>query len=71
MVKIKQVGVGRMASGKIDGITYVTRGDVTFARSTPTAWASAGRMWHTTSHLIWATTCQTSLSHSKATTLQV
>ena len=35
MVKIKQVGVGRMASGKIDGITYVTRGDVTFARSTP------------------------------------
>ena len=34
MVKIKQVGVGRMASGKIDGITYVTRGDVTFARST-------------------------------------
>ena len=36
MVKIKQVGVGRMASGKIDGITYVTRGDVTFARSTPT-----------------------------------
>ena len=36
MVKIKQVGVGRMASGKIDGITYVTRGDVTFARSKPT-----------------------------------
>ena len=35
MVKIKQVGVVRMASGKIDGITYVTRGDVTFARSTP------------------------------------
>ena len=36
MVKIKQVGIGRMASGKIDGITYVTRGDVTYARSTPT-----------------------------------
>ena len=36
MVKIKQVGVGRMASGKIDDITYVTRGDVTFARSKPT-----------------------------------
>jgi len=36
MVKIKQVGLGRMASGTIDGITYVTRGDVTFARSTPT-----------------------------------
>ncbi len=36
MVKIKQVGIGRTASGKIDGITYVTRGDVTFARSTPT-----------------------------------
>ena len=35
MVKIKQVGIGRMASGTIDGITYVTRGDVTFARSTP------------------------------------
>ena len=25
-----------MAAGTIDGITYVTRGDVTFARSTPT-----------------------------------
>ena len=25
-----------MASETIDGITYVTRGDVTFARSTPT-----------------------------------
>ena len=36
MVKIKQVGIGRMASGTIDGIMYVTRGDVTFARSTPT-----------------------------------
>ena len=36
MVKIKQVGIGRMASGTIDGITYVTRGDVTYARSTPT-----------------------------------
>jgi len=36
MVKIKQIGIGQMASGKIDGITYVTRGNVTFARSTPT-----------------------------------
>lgn len=36
MVKIKQVGIGQMASGTIDGITYVTRGNVTFARSTPT-----------------------------------
>ena len=35
MVKIKQVGIGQMASGTIDGITYVTRGNVTFARSTP------------------------------------
>ena len=26
MVKIKQVGIGRMASGTIDGITYVTQG---------------------------------------------
>lgn len=29
MVKIKQVGIGRMASGTIDGIMYVTRGDIT------------------------------------------
>ena len=36
MVIIKQVGIGQMASGTIDGITYVTRGNVTFARSTPT-----------------------------------
>ena len=36
MARIKQVGIGRMASGTIDGITYVTRGNVTFARSTPT-----------------------------------
>ena len=36
MVKIKQVGIGQMASGTIGGITYVTRGNVTFARSTPT-----------------------------------
>ena len=36
MVKIKQVGIGQMASGTIDGITYVTRGGKTFARSTPT-----------------------------------
>ena len=36
MARIKQVGIGRMTSGTIGGITYVTRGNVTFARSTPT-----------------------------------
>ncbi|MBQ3732794.1 MAG: hypothetical protein II859_02415 [Bacteroidales bacterium] len=36
MAIIKQVGVGRKASGTIDGITYYTRNGVTYARSTPT-----------------------------------
>lgn len=40
MARIKQVGIGRMASGTIDGITYVTRNGVTYARSTPTMPAS-------------------------------
>ena len=34
MARIKQVGIGRMASGTIDGITYVTRG-LTTSRSMP------------------------------------
>jgi hypothetical protein len=41
MAKIKQVGVGRKTTGTIDGITYVTRGGVTYARSAPTMPASA------------------------------
>ena len=41
MAQIKQVGVGRKSSGTIDGITYVTRGGVTYARSAPTMPASA------------------------------
>ena len=36
MAIIKQVGLGRKASGTIDGITYYTRNGVTYARSTPT-----------------------------------
>jgi hypothetical protein len=40
MVKINQVGIGRKSSGTIDGITYVTRGSVTYARSAPTMPAS-------------------------------
>ena len=35
MATIRQVGIGRKASGTIDGITYVTRNGVTYARSTP------------------------------------
>jgi hypothetical protein len=35
MARIKQVGIGRKASGTIDGITYITRNGVTYARSTP------------------------------------
>jgi hypothetical protein len=41
MARIKQIGVGRKANGTIDGITYVTRNGVTYARSTPTMPASA------------------------------
>ena len=41
MARIHQVGLGRKTSGTIDGITYVTRNGVTYARSTPTMPASA------------------------------
>lgn len=41
MALIKQIGVGRKTTGTIDGITYVTRGGMTYARSTPTMPASA------------------------------
>ena len=43
MARIKQVGVGRKTSGTIDGITYVTRKGVTYARATPTMPISAYR----------------------------
>lgn len=36
MAIIKQVGIGRKASGTIDGITYATRNGVTHALSPPT-----------------------------------
>ena len=35
MARIKQIGVGRKSLGTIDGITYVTRKGVTYARSHP------------------------------------
>lgn len=41
MAQIKQVGVGRKTTGTIDGITYITRGGVTYARSAPNMPASA------------------------------
>lgn len=41
MARIKQVGVGRKTNGTIDGITYVTRKGVTYARSVPNMPASA------------------------------
>ena len=41
MAKITQVGPGRKTTGPIDGITYVTRNGVTYARSAPTMPASA------------------------------
>ena len=41
MVKIKQNGIGRKSSGTLDGITYVTRKGVTYARSTPSMPRSA------------------------------
>ena len=40
MAKINQLGPGRKTTGTIDGITYVTRNGVTYARSTPTMPAS-------------------------------
>ena len=41
MARISQLGPGRKTTGTIDGITYVTRNGVTYARSTPTMPASA------------------------------
>jgi len=41
MAQIKQIGPGRKTSGTIDGITYVTRGGKTYARSNPIMPASA------------------------------
>ena len=41
MARITQVGPGRKTTGTIDGITYVTRGGITYARSAPTMPASA------------------------------
>lgn len=41
MAKVTQVGPGRKTTGTIDGITYVTRNGVTYARSAPTMPASA------------------------------
>lgn len=41
MAKVTQVGPGRKTIGTIDGITYVTRNGVTYARSAPTMPASA------------------------------
>lgn len=35
MARIKQVGLGQKSSGTLDGITYVTRNGVTYARSAP------------------------------------
>ena len=43
MARIKQIGPGRKTTGTIDGITYVTRNGVTYARATPTMPASAYR----------------------------
>lgn len=40
MARIHQVGIGRKSSGTIDGITYVTRNGVTYARATPVMPAS-------------------------------
>ena len=41
MAQIKQIGPGRKTVGTIDGVTYVTRNGVTYARSAPTMPASA------------------------------
>ena len=41
MARIQQVGIGRKSTGTIDGITYVTRNGVTYARSAPTMPAKA------------------------------
>ena len=48
MAKINQIGPGRKTSGTIDGITYVTRKGITYARSLPnmpvSAYRSAGAL---------------------------
>ena len=36
MAQIKQVGAGRKTSGKVDGLVYVVRHGVTYARALPT-----------------------------------
>lgn len=41
MARIQQIGIGRKSNGNIDGITYVTRKGVTFARAKPIMPASA------------------------------
>jgi len=41
MAQIKQIGPGRKTTGTIDGVTYVTRNGITYARSTPTMPVSA------------------------------
>ena len=41
MARIQQVGIGRKSTGTIDGITYVTRNGVTYARTTPVMPAGA------------------------------
>ena len=41
MAQIKQIGPGRKTTGTIDGVTYVTRNGITYARSTPTMPSSA------------------------------
>lgn len=41
MARIQQVGIGRKSTGTIDGITYVTRNGVTYARTNPIMPASA------------------------------
>lgn len=41
MARIQQVGIGRKSTGTIDGITYINRKGVTYARSNPIMPASA------------------------------
>ena len=40
MAKVTQIGPGRKTTGTIDGITYITRNGVTYARSAPSMPAS-------------------------------
>ena len=41
MARIKQIGTGRKTTGTVDGIVYVTRNGVTYARTAPTMPAKA------------------------------